>query len=217
MESTLEETMTETEEYELPDLAYDYGGLEPVYSRELLELHHDTHHAAYVRGANAALASLVEVRKIGDYGTINQLQKDLAFNLSGHILHSIFWRNMSPDGGGAPGGRLAKTIASAFGGSDALRTQLSQAATSIQGSGWGALCYEPASGKLIVEQIYDHQGNFGIASVPLLVLDMWEHAYYLQYKSEKRKWVDRFWDVVDWQDVAARLDTVEPLDLRLGS
>lgn len=88
---------------------------------------------------------------------------------------------------------------------------------SIQGSGWGALCYEPVGGELIVEQIYDHQGNLGNAAVPLLVLDMWEHAYYLQYRNEKQKWVTRFWDVVDWRDVAARLKSVGPIDLLLAA
>jgi superoxide dismutase, Fe-Mn family len=206
-----------TKEYELPKLAYAYDGLEPIYSGELLELHHDKHHAGYVKGANKALADLAQARDKHDYAVINQMQKDLAFNLSGHVLHSIFWRNMSPDGGGSPRGRLAEAIDAAFGSSDALREQLSQASTGIQGSGWGALCYEPLSQRLIVEQIYDHQSNLGNASLPLLVLDMWEHAYYLQYRNEKAKWVKGFWDLVSWQDVARRFDSVLPLDLRLAA
>ena len=209
--------MQKGKEYELPKLAYGYDSLEPVYASELLELHHDKHHAAYVKGVNKALADLAEARDKHDYAIINQMQKDLAFNLSGHVLHSIFWCNMSPQGGGGPDGRLAKAIDEAFGGTDAFREQMSQAATGIQGSGWGALCYEPLSQRLIVEQIYDHQSNLGNASVPLLVLDMWEHAYYLQYRNEKAKWVKSFWDLVNWQDVARRLDSVAPLDLRLAA
>ncbi len=209
--------MAKVEQYSLPKLPYGYGDLEPAYSREILELHHDKHHAAYVKGVNKALADLAEVRDSKDYRPINQLQKDLAFNLSGHVLHSIFWRNMSPKGGGDPSGTLASAIGDAFGSADALREQLSQAAGSIQGSGWGALCYEPLSGRLIVEQIYDHQGNLSNATVPLLVLDMWEHAYYLQYKNEKKKWVQRFWELVNWSDVAKRFDSVKPLDLSLAA
>jgi Fe-Mn family superoxide dismutase len=210
-------TMMDLKAYTLPELGYDYAALEPIYSREMLELHHDKHHAAYVKGANRAVENLAEARDTSDYGIINQLQKDLAFNLSGHILHSLFWRNMSPKGGGEPKGLLASVIKGSFGGDGALREQLSRAATSIQGSGWAALCYEPLGRKLIVEQIYDHQGNLGNAAVPLLVLDMWEHAYYLQYKNDKQRWVKRFWDLVDWQDVGARFESVSPLDLRLAA
>jgi Fe-Mn family superoxide dismutase len=208
--------MVDIKAYTLPKLEYDYGALEPIYAREMLELHHDKHHAAYVAGANRALENLAEARDTNDYAIINQLQKDLAFNLSGHILHSLFWRNLSPKGGGDPKGTLASTIKSSFGGTAALREQLSRAATGIQGSGWAALCFEPMGHKLIVEQIYDHQGNLGNAAVPLLVLDMWEHAYYLQYRNDKAHWVKRFWDLVDWSDVGARLESVSPLDLRLA-
>ena len=207
---------TESKAYTLPKLPYSYDSLEPIYSKEMLELHHSKHHAAYIKGANQALSNLAQVRATGSYEAINQLQKDLAFNLSGHILHSIFWRNMSPNGGGRePQDKLATAIQEAFGGADALRAQVSHAATSIQGSGWAALCYEPVGQRLIVEQIYDHQGNLGNGSVPLLVLDMWEHAYYLQYKNEKAKWVKGFWDLVNWADVAERFEGARPLDLRL--
>lgn len=208
--------MNETKRYSLPELDYAMDGLEPVCSQEILELHHGKHHAAYVDGANKALLDLAEARQESDYAALNQLQKDLAFNLSGHVLHSMFWQNLSPNGGGDPEGRLDKAIGSCFGSMDALREQFGSASTSIQGSGWAALCFEPMSQTLIVEQIYDHQGNLGNASIPLLVLDMWEHAYYLQYRNEKQRWADSFWDIVDWRDVAARFEAVEPLDLRLA-
>ncbi len=210
--------MTELKKYTLPKLDYGYDALEPLYSAEMLTLHHDKHHAAYVEGANKALENLADLRDNGSYLTINQLQKDLAFNLSGHVLHSIFWRNMQPDkGGGDPRGTLAAAIDDAFGSADALRAQISHAATSVQGSGWAALCYEPLSQRLIVEQIYDHQGNLGNGSVPILVLDMWEHAYYLQYRNEKARWVKAFWELVDWQDVTMRFEGVTPIDLRLAA
>lgn len=209
--------MADTDQYSLPDLPYGYADLEPSYSQEMLELHHDKHHAAYVKGANKALADLAEARQTQNYGAINQLEKDLAFNLSGHVLHSIFWSNMSPNGGGDPAGSLATAVDAAFGDADRLREQLGRAATSIQGSGWGALCYEPLSGGLLVEQIYDHQGNLGNGTVPLLVLDMWEHAYYLQYRNEKARWVEAFWKLVNWDDVAQRYDRATRLDLAVAA
>lgn len=209
--------MSETHEYTLPELPYAYDDLEPAYASEMLELHHDKHHATYVKGVNAALASLAEARRDADYSAINQLEKDLAFNLSGHVLHSIFWRNMSPQGGGDPNGALAADIESTFGGADTLRDHLSRAATSIQGSGWSALCYEPLNGRLLVQQIYDHQGNFGNGTMPLLVLDMWEHAYYLQYRNEKGNWVEKFWELVDWDDVARRYERTQRLDMELAA
>lgn len=209
--------MSGIEKYHLPELEYAMDALEPVYSHELLELHHDKHHAAYVKGANKALSDLAQARSNSDYAALNQLQKDLAFNLSGHVLHSMFWQNMSPNGGGDPDGQLERAISAEFGGIDPLREQIAHAATSIQGSGWAALCFEPMSQSLIVEQIYDHQGNLGNASVPLLVIDMWEHAYYLQYRNDKKRWVSKFWDLVDWSDVARRMQAVEPMNLCLAA
>jgi superoxide dismutase, Fe-Mn family len=200
-------------DYTLPDLPYDYGALEPHYSAEILELHHDKHHAAYVKGANAALDKLGEARETGEFDTINQLQKNLAFNLSGHVLHSLFWQNMSPDGGDKPDGDLAAAIDTSFGSFEGFRGQLSEAALNVQGSGWGALTWEPLGQRLIVEQVYDHQSNVGQGAPPLLVLDMWEHAYYLQFKNVKADWVDAFWNIVNWLDVAARFGRARELKL----
>lgn len=200
-------------EYTLPDLPYDYGALEPHYSAEILELHHDKHHAAYVKGANGALEKLGEAREKDAFDTINQLQKNLAFNLSGHVLHSLFWQNMSPDGGDKPDGDIAAAIDESFGSFEGFRNQLSEAALNVQGSGWGALTWEPLGQRLIVEQVYDHQSNVGQGAPPLLVLDMWEHAYYLQYKNVKADWVDAFWNIVNWPDVAARFARARELKL----
>lgn len=202
--------------YTLPDLAYDYGALEPHLSARILELHHDKHHKTYVDGANAAIDRLAQTRESGDYGSINQFEKNLAFHLSGHIMHSIFWKNLSPDGGGTPDGELRAAIDEFFGSYDDLRAQITEAATNIQGSGWGALSWEPVAGRLIVEQVYDHQGNIGQGGPPLLVLDMWEHAYYLQYENRKAEWVEAFWELVDWTDVATRFDRVRNIDLALS-
>ena len=199
--------------YELPDLPYDYSALEPHYSAEVLELHHDKHHKAYVDGANTTFEKLGQARDSGDFGSINQLEKNMAFHLSGHVLHSLLWKNMSPDGGGEPEGELASAVKESFGSFDALRAQISEAANNVQGSGWAALSWEPIGGRLIVEQIYDHQGNVGQGGPPLLALDMWEHAFYLQYKNVKADWVDAFWNIVNWSDVADRFERVRSIQL----
>jgi Fe-Mn family superoxide dismutase len=203
--------------YTLPALDYDYGALEPSLSARILELHHDKHHKAYVDGANTVFEKLEQARTSGDFGTINQLEKNLAFHLSGHVLHSIFWKNLNPAGGGKPEGDLADAITEHLGSFDAFKAQLSEAATNVQGSGWAALSWEPVGQRLIIEQVYDHQGNVGQGGPPLLVLDMWEHAYYLQYENRKAEWVDAFWDVVHWDDVAQRFAAARTIDLKLGT
>lgn len=202
--------------YKLPKLPYKISALEPHVSAEALQLHHEKHHNAYVEGANKTLESLAEARDSGDYSSLNQLQKNLAFHLSGHVMHSIFWKIMSPDGGGKPGDQLFDRIQDDFGSLDAMQKQVSECALSIQGSGWASLAWEPLGQRLVVEQVYDHQGNIGNATVPLLVLDMWEHAYYLQYRNEKAKWVKAFWDIVNWSDVQERLRGASQVDLNLG-
>ena len=201
--------------YTLPDLPYDYTALEPHYSARLLELHHDKHHAAYVAGANTTLEKLAGAREQGDFAAINLLQKNLAFHLSGHVLHSLFWRNMSRHGGGEPERELRDAITESFGSFAHLKRQLTEAALNVQGSGWGTLAWEPLGKYLVIEQVYDHQGNIGNGTVPLLVLDMWEHAYYLQYENAKGEWVKAFWQVVNWEDVGQRLQKVRTLDLDL--
>lgn len=188
----------------LPDLSYDYGALEPHISGQILELHHGKHHAAYVKGANDTLEQIAEAREKGDFSKIVGLEKTLAFNLSGHILHSIYWQNMSPDGGGRPEGELAEAINEHFGSFEAFHGQLTAATTMVQGSGWGVLAYEPTTDRLIVEQVYDHHGNVAQGSIPLLAFDAWEHAYYLQYKNVRPDFVKAMWEVVNWPDVAAR-------------
>ena len=200
-------------QYTLPDLPYDFGALEPHYSAEVLELHHDKHHAAYVKGANDTLEKLAAARDTGEFESIVGLQKTMAFNLSGHILHSIFWTNLSPDGGDKPEGDLADVIVESFGSFDGFKGQLTAATTTVQGSGWGVLAYDPMGGRLFVEQVYDHQGNIGQSAAPLLVFDAWEHAFYLQYKNVKADYVDALWNIVDWANVADRFARAQKLDI----
>ncbi|MFC0601416.1 superoxide dismutase [Streptomyces palmae] len=192
--------------YALPDLPYDYAALEPAITGQILELHHAKHHAAYVKGANDTLEQIAEAREKEQPAPAHLvgLEKTFAFNLSGHVLHSIFWQNLSPDGGDRPDGVLAEAIEKDFGGFEQFKRQLTTATASVQGSGWGVLAWEPLGQRLIVEQVYDHHGNVGQGTTPLLVFDAWEHAYYLQYKNVRPDYVTKLWDLVNWEDVLAR-------------
>jgi Fe-Mn family superoxide dismutase len=201
--------------YVLPDLPYDYGALEPHISGKILELHHGKHHRAYVTNGNATIDKLLDARHKKDFSAIAALERALAFNVSGHILHSIFWRNMSPKGGGQPTGELAQAIDRDFGSFDVFKAQLTGAAMTIMGSGWAALVYDPVIGRLGTTQIYDHQSNVTQGSVPLLVLDAWEHAFYLQYLNDKAKFFEAVWNVWNWDDVAQRFAAARKLDMLL--
>ena len=193
--------------YALLDLPYDYAALEPHISGQIMELHHDKHHQAYVTGANSALDQLAEARAADQLGTVNLLEKNLAFNLAGHVNHSVFWPNMSPDGGDKPDGELAAAIDEQFGSFDAFRAHFTAVALGIQGSGWAILAWDSLGQQLIIEQLYDHQGNLAAGSVPLLMLDMWEHAFYLQYRNVKADYVTAWWNVANWADVTRRFTT----------
>ena len=180
--------------------------LEPHISAQIMQLHHDKHHNTYVTGANTALEKMEEARANGDAAGAAKLSKDLQFNLGGHINHSIFWKNLSPEGGDKPEGELAAAIDNFFGSFDAFRDQFTAVATTIQGSGWAILAYEPIAGNLVIEQMYDQQNGVPVATFPLLQLDMWEHAFYLDYQNVKPDYVKAWWNVVNWEDVAQRLE-----------
>ena len=193
--------------YTLPELDYAYDALEPHISAEIMELHHTKHHANYVAGANAALEALQKAREEGTIGAqVTALSKNLAFNLGGHTNHSIFWKNLSPNGGGQPTGALAEAIDRDFGSFDAFKDHFTAAALGLQGSGWAVLGFDHIAGRLVIEQMTDQQGNLSINLTPLLMLDMWEHAFYLQYKNVKADYVEAVWNVFNWDDVAARFD-----------
>jgi Fe-Mn family superoxide dismutase len=191
-------------DYTLPDLAYDPGALEPHLSGQIVELHHAKHHAAYVAGANTALEKLAAARASGEYGALVGLEKSLAFNLGGHVLHSMYWTNLSPDGGGRPDGELAAAIDEHFGSFEAFQAHFGQATTLAQGSGWGILSYEPLGRRLIIEQLEVHHQNTTLGAVPLLAIDAWEHAYYLQYNNRRADYVTAIWNIINWADIAAR-------------
>jgi Fe-Mn family superoxide dismutase len=201
--------------YTLPDLAYDYSALEPHLSAQVLELHHDKHHKTYVDGANRVGQKLAEAREQGDHENIAALGQALAFNVSGHVLHSLYWQNLSPDGGGQPRGELAEAIQRDFGGFEPFRKQLTQAAATVMSSGWAALVWEPLAAQLATVQIHDHQSQTIQGCIPLLVLDAWEHAYYAQYRNEKAKYLEAVWNVWNWDDVQQRFDAARTATLAL--
>jgi superoxide dismutase, Fe-Mn family len=194
-------------EYTLPELGYDYSALEPSISGKIMELHHGKHHQAYVNGANAALAALAAARDSGDFANVNKLEKDLAFNLGGHVNRSIFWTNLSPNGGDKPTGELAAAVDDNFGSFDKFVAHFTAAATGVQGSGWAALVWDSIGQKLLVQQFFDQHSNFAAGTVPLLMLDVWEHAYYLDYLNNRGEYVKAFWKIANWENVATRFQT----------
>jgi superoxide dismutase, Fe-Mn family len=202
--------------YVLPDLPYDYGALEPHVSAEIMKLHHDVHHRGYVDKANLALEKLLDAQKRDNFEQIAPLERQLAFNVSGHILHSIFWQNLKPGGGGEPNGTLARAIDTDFGSFHAFRAQMVSAASTIMGSGWAAVVWDPVLRRLSTAQIHDHQGEVMQAGVPLLVMDAWEHAYYLQYRTEKGRFFQALFNIWNWADVQARFERAQQLDLNLA-
>ncbi|OLL80711.1 Superoxide dismutase [Mn] [Pseudonocardia sp. Ae168_Ps1] len=191
-------------EYTLPDLPYDYGALAPHIAPEIMELHHSKHHNTYVQGLNGTIDKLAEAREKNDFGAIVGLEKTLAFNLGGHVNHSAFWKNLSPDGGDKPTGDLASAIDNDFGSFDAFQAHFTAAATTIQGSGWAILGFDRLGQKLLIHQLYDQQSQLPAGQTPIVLLDMWEHAFYLQYKNVKPDYVKAWWNVVDWADAAER-------------
>ena len=203
-------------QYVLPDLPYDYGALEPHISGKIMELHHGKHHAAYVKSANAVLERLDEARANEDFTRLAAFEKALAFNLSGHILHSIFWQNLMKNGGGEPDGELARAIDRDLGGFSMMRRQMNEVAATIMGSGWAALVWEPIGQRLLITQIYDHQSNLAQSGVPLKVIDAWEHAYYLQYENRKGEFFEAVWHLWNWKDIAGRYDAARKLNLGLS-
>jgi len=191
-------------DYTLPELSYDYSALAPHISAAIMELHHSKHHQAYVTGANTALAQLADAREAGDYAWVNKLEKDLSFNLGGHVNHSIFWTNLSPDGGDKPTRDLSAAIDDQFGSFDKFTAHFTAVAMGVQGSGWAVLAYDSIGQKLIIVQFFDQQGNLPAGIVPILMLDVWEHAYYLDYKNVRADYVKAFWNIANWDNAQKR-------------
>lgn len=194
-------------EYTLPKLPYAYDALEPHMDAQTLKLHHDLHHAGYVKGANKAGKALEEARKSGDFGLVDHWTQKLAFHASGHLLHSLFWLNLAPAGkGGEPSKELGQAIDAAFSDRDKMMAQLSAAAKSVEGSGWGILGWHPFDQALTILQCQNHEKLTVWSVVPLLVVDVWEHAYYLKYQNMRKSYIEAYWNIIDWKFVAALYD-----------
>ncbi len=194
----------ENGKYTLPKLPYAYDALAPLYEARTLEIHHTQHHAGYVRGLNATLDKLAAARAAGDYAAIKSLSRDLAFHGSGHLLHCLFWHSMTPKGSAVPAD-LAKGMKDDFGSVAAAQEHFAAATNAVEGSGWGVLAYEPVAEKLLLLHCEKHQNLTIWGAVPLLVADVWEHAYYLQYANRRADWVAAFMKLANWGFAARRL------------
>lgn len=197
--------------HELPKLPYDYNALEPYYDEQTVKLHHDMHHAAYVNGLNAAEEKLAKALESGDYAAAKVIAKEQAFHGSGHILHSLFWDNMKPGGGGEPTGELAEAIKANFGSYDAFKALFLATANAVEGSGWAILAtYRACNDKLVVLQAEKHENLTQWGVTPLLVLDVWEHAYYLKFQNKRPEWTKTFMEnLVNWDDVAKNFNSAK--------
>ena len=192
--------------YALPPLPYAYDALEPVIDSRTLELHHDKHHAGYVTKFNLALDKLIEARSKDDFSMIKHWSRETAFHGSGHILHSLYWKSMSPKPEKKSANALVKAIKADFGGIKPLKKQFQAAAAAVEGSGWCVLAFEPMGRRLMVLQVEKHQDLCVWGAIPLLVCDVWEHAYYLTYQNRRAEYVENFMTIVDWPAVGRRYE-----------
>jgi Fe-Mn family superoxide dismutase len=197
-----------SESHVLPELPYAYNALEPVIDEQTLRLHHDKHHAGYVKGLIQAEEKLAETRVAGDYALIKHWEREVAFHGSGHILHSIYWTNLSPTAGGNPSGVLAQAIDRSFGDLDGFKQHMMAATKSVEGSGWGILAYQPIFKKLVILQAEKHQDLTQWGAIPLLVIDVWEHAYYLKYQNRRAEYVANVFEIINWEDVENRFEHI---------
>jgi Fe-Mn family superoxide dismutase len=194
--------------HELPPLPYPYDALEPYIDEQTMRLHHDIHHNGYVAGLNNAEAKLSEARTAGDFSLVKHWSREAAFHGSGHLLHSIFWANMiaASEAKQVPDGDLGEAIDRSFGSFEAFKAQFIAASIAVEGSGWGILAYRPADDSLVILTAEKHQNLTQWGVIPLLVLDVWEHAYYLKYQNRRGEYVKNFFNIINWEDAAARYD-----------
>jgi len=195
----------------LPPLDYPYDALQPYIDEEIMRLHHQKHHQSYVDGLNKAERELQKARERKDFDLIKHWERELAFNGAGHYLHTLFWKIMGPEGGGSPKGDLLKEINRSFGSFDQFKTHFSQAAEKVEGVGWAILVWSPRSGRLEILQAEKHQNLTQWDDIPLLAIDVWEHAYYLQYKNDRKSYVENWWNVVNWPEVEKRFEQARQL------
>ena len=192
--------------YQLPDLPYAYDALEPQYDEQTVRLHHDIHHKSYVDGLNKAEEKLQAARKEKDFALVKHWERELAFHGSGHILHTLFWESMSPNGGGPATGKIGERIQDQFGSFESFRDVFSAAAGAVEGSGWAVLAWNRELKTLQILTAEKHQDLTVWGALPLMALDVWEHAYYLKYQNQRPKWIEAWWHLVNWDSVNERFD-----------
>lgn len=211
MDNTTEEAISMDKFYVLPKLNYGYNDLQPYMSEEQLRIHHSKHHQAYVNGANSIIEQLDKARKEGIDLDSKSILKALSFNIGGHILHSLFWSNLAPagKGGGNPHGIMKDIIEKEFGSFERFKKEFTQAAISVEGSGWAALTFCKQTNRPLIMQIEKHNTNVYPMFRILMVLDVFEHAYYLDYKNDRAKFVEAFWNIVNWDEINKRLEELK--------
>ncbi|MCS1350800.1 superoxide dismutase [Mechercharimyces sp. CAU 1602] len=200
-------------EHRLPPLPYPYNALEPYIDEKTMHLHHDIHHRAYVKGLNQAEIALAHARQKRDYSYISYWENQLAFNGAGNYLHTLFWNVMNPNGGGEPTGELQQDIESYFGSISAMKDQFSSAAEKVEGSGWAILTWNASARHLEISSVEKHQNGTQWNAIPILPLDVWEHAYYLKYNNRRGDYISAWWNVVSWPYVARRLKQAQCIKL----
>lgn len=204
--------MEKVRSFTLPKLPYDYNALAPYISEEQLKLHHSKHHQAYVNAANVGFEKLDKARQANSDVDMKAALKELSFNIGGHLLHSIFWQNLAPagkGGGGQPSGEIVDVINKEFGSFDRFKKEFSTAASTVEGSGWAVLAMHPCIERPLIMQIEKHNVNVYPTFDILMVLDLWEHAYYVDYRNERAKFIDAFWNIVNWDRVNKNLGLVK--------
>lgn len=195
--------------YSLPDLRYDYDALVPFVSEEQLRIHHLKHHAGYVAGVNASFEKLEQAREENVDLDMKSALKNQAFHIGGYLLHCLFWNNLTPTtDGGAPEGKISQAINNEFGSFERFQKEFSQTALNTEGSGWAALVYCKCTNRPLLMQIEKHNMNVYPTFKILLVLDVWEHAYYIDYKNDRGKYIEAFWKIVNWKKVEERFERV---------
>ena len=204
-----QEPSAQTDPYKLPELPYAYNALVPVIDEETLKLHHGKHHAGYVRGLNQAEQKLADARKNKQFELIKYLEREIAFHGSGHILHSIYWQNLTPEGGNEPDANLQSELKKSFGHFDSFHAQMVAATNSVEGSGWGILAYQPIFKKLVILQAEKHQDLTQWGAIPLLAIDVWEHAYYLKYQNRRKEYITKIFDIINWKWISERFEEIQ--------
>jgi Fe-Mn family superoxide dismutase len=193
--------------YILADLPYPYNALEPHIDEQTMRLHHGIHHQGYVNGLNNALTKLKEARESGDYSLVKHWSREVSFHGGGHYLHTLFWGVMTPNGGGEPQDTALKSqIDTDFGSFSKFRSHFLAASNAVEGSGWGVLAWEPVGQRLIIHQVEKQQDMSTWSNIPLLMVDVWEHAYYLKYQNRRATYTEAFMNVVNWSEVARRFE-----------